>query len=138
VWSIPRKSEELSTDNPSERKNVNNKFDELTKQMAQSVTRRAALKKFGVGFAGMALAAFGLADKAGAAPVHDGYCQAHNGSTSGYTGECVNPVTCAGAPSADCPIGSVPDNNNSKIKAYFGCGGILTPLDLRMKCNFTV
>src|SRR6516162_2452483 len=36
---------------------MNNKFDELTKQMAQSVTRRAALKKFGVGLAGMALAA---------------------------------------------------------------------------------
>jgi len=28
-------------------------FDELTKSMAQSVTRRAALKKFGVGLAGV-------------------------------------------------------------------------------------
>jgi len=28
---------------------MNNKFDELTKGLAQSVTRRAALKKFGVG-----------------------------------------------------------------------------------------
>ena len=43
---------------------MNNKFDELTKQMAQSVSRRAALKKFGVGLAGMALACFGLANKA--------------------------------------------------------------------------
>jgi hypothetical protein len=43
---------------------MNNKFDELTKAMAQSVTRRAALKKFGVGLAGMALACFGLANKA--------------------------------------------------------------------------
>jgi hypothetical protein len=42
---------------------MNNKFDELTKSMAQSVTRRAALKKFGVGLAGMALACFGLASK---------------------------------------------------------------------------
>jgi len=32
--------------------------------MAQSVTRRAALKKFGVGLAGMALACLGLANKA--------------------------------------------------------------------------
>jgi hypothetical protein len=47
---------------------MNNKFDELTKQMAQSVKRRAALKKFGVGLAGMALACFGLADKAQADP----------------------------------------------------------------------
>src|SRR5437667_9910016 len=42
--------------NQNERKNMNNPFDELTKCLAQSVTRRAALKKFGVGLAGMALA----------------------------------------------------------------------------------
>jgi len=36
---------------------MNNRFDELTKTMAQSVTRRGALKRFGVGLAGMALAA---------------------------------------------------------------------------------
>lgn len=47
---------------------MNNQFDELTKSMAQSVTRRAALKKFGIGLAGMALACFGLANKAKAAP----------------------------------------------------------------------
>ena len=46
---------------------MNNKFDELTKSMAQSVTRRAALRKFGVGLAGMALACFGLADRSEAA-----------------------------------------------------------------------
>ena len=40
---------------------MNNKFDELTKDLAQSVTRRGALKKFGIGFAGFALAALGLA-----------------------------------------------------------------------------
>jgi len=32
--------------------------------MARSVTRRQALKKFGVGLAGMALACFGLANRA--------------------------------------------------------------------------
>jgi hypothetical protein len=42
---------------------MKNKFDELTKNLAQSVTRRGALKKFGVGLAGMALACFGLANK---------------------------------------------------------------------------
>ena len=47
---------------------MNNKFDELAKGMAQSVTRRQALKKFGVGLAGMALACFGLAGIAKAAP----------------------------------------------------------------------
>ncbi len=43
---------------------MKNPFDELAKGMAQSVTRRQALKKFGVGLAGMALACFGLASKA--------------------------------------------------------------------------
>ena len=43
---------------------MNNKFDELAKGLAQSVTRRQAFKKFGVGLAGMALTCFGLADKA--------------------------------------------------------------------------
>ena len=47
---------------------MNHKFDELTKTLAQSGTRRAALKKFGFGLAGMALACFGLANKAQAGP----------------------------------------------------------------------
>ena len=42
---------------------MNDKFDELAKGMAQSVTRRGALKKFGVGLAGIALASLGLANK---------------------------------------------------------------------------
>ncbi len=54
---------------------MNNQFDELTKSLAQSVTRRAALKKFGVSLAGMALACFGLANKAQAAK-GSCYCQA--------------------------------------------------------------
>jgi hypothetical protein len=48
----------------NERKAMNDKFDELAKSMAQSVTRRSAVKKFGVGLAGIALASFGLANKA--------------------------------------------------------------------------
>ena len=43
---------------------MNNQFDELAKGLAQSVTRRGALKKFGLGLAGIALAAVGLANKA--------------------------------------------------------------------------
>ena len=39
---------------------MNHKFDELTKQMAQSVTRRTALKTFGMGLAGMTLAKLGV------------------------------------------------------------------------------
>ena len=47
---------------------MSNKFDELTKGLAQSVTRRGALKKFGVGVAGMVLAALGLPNSSGAPP----------------------------------------------------------------------
>ena len=44
---------------------MSNKFDQLAKGLAQSVTRRQALKRFAGGLAGMALACFGLskADK---------------------------------------------------------------------------
>jgi hypothetical protein len=52
---------------------MNNQFDELTKSMAQSDTRRAALKKFGLGLAGMALACLGLTNKARAGQ----RCSAH-------------------------------------------------------------
>ena len=47
---------------------MNNKFDELAKNMAQSVTRRGALKKFGAGLAGIAIATLGFASDAKADP----------------------------------------------------------------------
>jgi hypothetical protein len=90
---------------------MNNQFDELTKSLAQSVTRRQAFKKFGLGLAGMALACFGLADKAGAARPKGphGYC-AVGGSLFGnpfYTGGCIDPKGCFRGTSADCPSGTL-------------------------------
>jgi hypothetical protein len=43
---------------------MNDKLDELAKNLAQSVTRRAALKKFGATLAGITLAWLGLAPRA--------------------------------------------------------------------------
>jgi hypothetical protein len=43
---------------------MTDKFDELAKIMAQPVTRRTALKRFGVGAAVALLASFGLAPRA--------------------------------------------------------------------------
>ncbi len=43
---------------------MSNKFDELAKGLAQSVTRRQAFKRFGVGLAGMALASLLRAESA--------------------------------------------------------------------------
>ena len=74
---------------------MNNKFDELTKSVAQSVTRRAALKKFGVGLAGMALACLGLANKATAqtACLPSGYtCTNSNECCSGHCKRYLIPI----------------------------------------------
>jgi hypothetical protein len=54
--------------NQNGREVMSDKFDELAKSMAQSVTRRGALKKFGVGLAGIALASLGLGNQAQASP----------------------------------------------------------------------
>ena len=50
----------------NERTVMNPQFYELTKSLARSVTRRAVLKQFGVGLAGMALACWGMANVASA------------------------------------------------------------------------
>ena len=81
---------------------MNNKFDELTMSMAQSVTRRAAFKKFGLGLAAMALACFGLTTRAEAGSkasacgcISDADC---NGTSHCLNGVCVpkwcNDVCC--------------------------------------------
>jgi len=123
----------------NERKSMNNKFDELTKSMAQSVTRRAALKKFGVGLAGMALACFGLANKARAA-TYSGYCEVRpdfvwpgqKGKTNwSFTGTCygVDPVTghCLGASNGVtggvCPSGQQ-TGKGQRSAASGACAGV--------------
>jgi len=53
---------------------MNNKFDELAKGLAQSVTRRGALKKVGVGLAGVILAMLALPNRAQAG---SGDCSSH-------------------------------------------------------------
>ncbi len=70
---------------------MNNKFDELAKGLAQSVTRRQALKKFGVGLAGVALACFGLANRAAAA------CKPA-GVSCKYDAECCSGSCACGVP----------------------------------------
>jgi hypothetical protein len=125
---------------------MNHKFDELTKSLAQSVTRRSALKKFGIGLAGMALACFGLANKARAA-TYSGYCQVQEqisfpdskGPSNKwvFTGICfgVDPATgtCLGASNAVtggvCPTGKSAPGDAS------ACGGYLNK---HAPCSFTI
>ena len=67
---------------------MKNKFDELAKDLARTVTRRAALKKFGLGFTGLALACLGLGNKAEAKAggcKHSGVrCSSNEECCSGY------------------------------------------------------
>ena len=78
---------------------MNDKFDELAKGMAQSVTRRGALRKFGVGLAGMALACFGVANQAQA---DKRPCSTNADCPTGqqcFGGVCFRPCST----NADCP-----------------------------------
>jgi hypothetical protein len=81
---------------------MNNQFDELTKSLAQSVTRRAALRRFGVGLVAAIAASLGIRS-ASAVPKERGYCAVGtNLENAWYTGQCVNPNTCEYGPSQHC------------------------------------
>ena len=73
---------------------MNDKFDELAKGLAKSVTRRGALKKFGVGLAGMVLTTIGFANRAqanltGCLPFGAPCRRAHSGANRCCSGVCV-------------------------------------------------
>jgi hypothetical protein len=120
---------------------MNRKFDDLTKNLAQSVTRRQALKKFGIGLAGMALACLGLPNRTGAA-TGGGFCQvtgAFYTTDLWYTGICMNINGCVGAASSDCPANGTfagsgfSSKNGGKFKQ--ACGYLYNS---GKKCSFTV
>ena len=67
---------------------MNSKFDELAKGLAQSVTRRSALKKFGAGLAGIALASIGLANPVQAHPPPF-HCRCNKSGFGCSTQDCV-------------------------------------------------
>ena len=96
-----------------ERKSMNNKFDELTKSLAQSVTRRAALKKFGIGLAGMALACFGLANSVQAAKHCVTVADCPGGVGACINGVCYSPCDfCVG----QCTAAGGRESRNSCLK----------------------
>lgn len=118
-------------------------FDEPTKSLAQSVTRRAALKQFGVGLAGMALAAFWLADKAGAIRTAQGFCLVksassfrHGGYSLTYSGRCLDLSSCVSYASADCPAYGTVEKNTSGNR--FGRCGLSVAYDTHKLCSFAV
>jgi hypothetical protein len=93
---------------------MNNKFDELTKSMAQAVTRRAAFKKLGLAAVATIAARLGVGGASAAPQKISGYCQVTGqglGFVTVYTGICVDPTTCQQGTSSHCPSG-VPGPTN--------------------------
>ncbi|HTL59073.1 MAG TPA: hypothetical protein VL361_25595 [Candidatus Limnocylindrales bacterium] len=117
---------------------MNNNFDELAKSMAQSVTRRAALGKLGVGLAGMALACVALAYKAKAA-TRQGYCQIGGSwytTDVWYTGACMDVNGCVWSASADWPADGTRAGSVAKGgKFKEACGQLYST---GKKCSFTI
>ena len=103
---------------------MNNQFDELTKQLAQSVTRCGALKKLGVGLVTAIAASLGLGAAVAAGSRH-GYAALD--SLGGYVGLCVDPTTCQSGPYSRG--GKVPTTG----PFMQACGVVL---DLSKKCTF--
>ena len=101
---------------------MNDKFDELAKNMAQSVTRRGALKKFGVGIAGIALASLGLANKAvaGQPCTTDADCPNQKVCSSGVCSSSVKYHCRCGSPNYGC-------DGPSFYDCVFYCGGTSDP-----------
>ena len=71
---------------------MNDQFDEFAKNLAQSVTRRGALGKFGLGLAGAVLTCLGLANRAEAqgCKCHKWKCVAGEFSPAQYFYLCGN------------------------------------------------
>jgi len=104
---------------------MNHQFDELTKSLAQSVTRRGALKKFGLGLAGMALACLGVANMARADKVKTIPCTTNADCGSGQV--CCN-GSCWDRPNWCDPINTCCCYCAGKGKNQYGATA-LTPCD---------
>ncbi len=105
---------------------MNHKFDELAKGLAQSVTRREAFKKFGLGLAGMALACFAQRSASAATKKTTCYCAVwqnpFNLDNWMYNGTCQDPNGCgfANTPSPSCPPAGTPAKGPIKAAACPG------------------
>ena len=113
---------------------MNHKFDDFTKSMAQSVTRRAALKQFGLWLVAATAAGLGMTS-AKAALKAQAYCEVTADFVTGsqrYTGQCVDAATCQTGTTSLCSgkVGKsgVVDNP---------CTGFgLSWMDTKKRCSF--
>jgi hypothetical protein len=101
---------------------MNNKFDELAKGLAQSVTRRQAFKKLGGVLVGTFAGWLGLDRVSGASGKTKGVCAAQISLALApgdyiYNGICVDPTTCQ--------VGYSPACQGTTDKVSMACGGFL-------------
>jgi hypothetical protein len=101
---------------------MNNKFDELAKGLAQSVTRRQGLKRLTVGLASMALAWFGLANKAEAG---NGKCLQPNQHCTSNS-QCCSGI-CAPDGQLNLTCGCSTDADCTRIHKTICCFGFCNP-----------
>ena len=83
---------------------MNDKFDELAKGIAQSVTRREALKKFGIGLTGAVLAAFFAANNAKAGAYEKCLSHCRDECTKQYPRGTIGWQLCFNDCAGGCPV----------------------------------
>jgi len=106
---------------------MNNKFDDLAKGLAQSVTRRQALRRFGAGLAASLLASMCLGDRALADPqpkpcTSDADCPDHKVCSSGVCSSSVKYHCRCGSPNYGCD-----PTHASFYDCVYYCGGTSYP-----------
>jgi hypothetical protein len=73
---------------------MSNKFDQLAQSVAQSVTRRQALGRLGLGLVGIAVASLGLAKSEAAHCYGTGKVCTVDGSNGKYCSDCCGGYDC--------------------------------------------
>ena len=112
---------------------MDKQFDELSKSLAEGVSRREAVRKFGIGLAGALMASLGLGRATAQGKGGKNYgplCQV-DPNTGLYTGSCIdpNPQICDMAPS--CPQGQ----KASRHLIYGYCGSPNVIVDKYAPCH---
>jgi hypothetical protein len=89
---------------------MNNNFDELAKGLAQSVTRRQALQRFGVGLVTALVTSFGLVSKSYAKRPCTSSSDCHGRTPICHDGRC---ISCVPSQVCDCsaPYGGCDAND---------------------------
>jgi hypothetical protein len=99
---------------------MNNKFDELAKGLARSVTRRQAIRRFGVGLATALISSFGLVRNSYAGKQCGSSADCHSSKNNiCHNGQCVSCVLRSQICNCSAPYGGCNSNDYNCIQC---CG----------------